>query len=142
MDYELIVIEQDLAAAAPRSTALGRGLTTLLVESAAPGGQMSVTAWVENYPGVPEHPDRTWQTPCWQGQRLQEPPSSGPGDRAAPDWKPQNCGNHPGRYTAGAVVLAMGGSPRKLALPEAERFLGRACPTAPPATACSFETRT
>ena len=30
-----------------------------------------------------------------------------------------------GAYTAGAVVLAMGAAPRKLALPEAERFLGR-----------------
>lgn len=125
MDYELIVIGAGPGGCSAALYGAREGLTTLLVEPAAPGGQMSVTAWVENYPGVPEHPDRTWQTPAGRGKGC------GPAFLQAQvtglhlTGSPKIVETTRGAYTAGAVVLAMGAAPRKLALPEAERFLGR-----------------
>ena len=66
MDYELIVIGAGPGGCSAALYGAREGLTTLLVESAAPGWKTTRAS--------PEHPDRTWQTPCWQGQRLQEPP--------------------------------------------------------------------
>ena len=87
---------------------------------------MSVTAWVENYPGVPGA----------SGQDLANAMLAGAKAAGATFLQAQVTGLHltgspkivettRGAYTAGAVVLAMGAAPRKLALPEAERFLGR-----------------
>ena len=53
MDYELVIIGAGPAGCGAALYGAREGLTTLLLEPAAPGGQMSVTAWVENYPGVP-----------------------------------------------------------------------------------------
>ena len=126
MDYELIVIGAGPGGCSAALYGAREGLTTLLVESAAPGGQMSVTAWVENYPGVPGA----------SGQDLANAMLAGAKAAGATFLQAQVTGLHltgspkivettRGAYTAGAVVLAMGAAPRKLALPEAERFLGR-----------------
>lgn len=126
MDYELIVIGAGPGGCSAALYGAREGLTTLLVEPAAPGGQMSVTAWVENYPGVPGA----------SGQDLANAMLAGAKAAGATFLQAQVTGLHltgspkivettRGAYTAGAVVLAMGAAPRKLALPEAERFLGR-----------------
>ena len=126
MDYELIVIGAGPGGCSAALYGAREGLTTLLVEPAAPGGQMSVTAWVENYPGIPGA----------SGQDLANAMLAGAKAAGATFLQAQVTGLHltgspkivkttRGAYTAGAVVLAMGAAPRKLALPEAERFLGR-----------------
>ena len=74
MDYELIVIGAGPGGCSAALYGAREGLTTLLVEPAAPGGQMSVTAWVENYPGVPGASGQDLANAMLQGQRLQEPP--------------------------------------------------------------------
>ena len=126
MDYELIVIGAGPAGCAAALYGAREGLTTLLLEPAAPGGQMSVTAWVENYPGIPGA----------SGPDLANAMLAGAQTAGAAFLQAQVTGMHltetpktvettAGVYTTGAVVLAMGAAPRKLALPEAERFLGR-----------------
>ena len=50
----------------------------LIVIGAGPGGCSAALygarEGLKTTRASPEHPDRTWQTPCWQGRRLQEPP--------------------------------------------------------------------
>ncbi len=126
MDYELVIIGAGPAGCGAALYGAREGLTTLLLEPAAPGGQMSVTAWVENYPGVPGT----------SGPQLAEAMLAGAKAAGATFLQAQVTGlslsgtpktveTTAGTYTAGAVILAMGAAPRKLPLPEAEGFLGR-----------------
>ncbi|MFR0733113.1 MAG: NAD(P)/FAD-dependent oxidoreductase [Oscillospiraceae bacterium] len=112
MDYELIVIGAGPGGCSAALYGAREGLTTLLVEPAAPGGQMSVTAWVENYPGVPGA----------SGQDLANAMLAGAKAAGATFLQAQVTGLHltgspkivettRGAYTAGAVVLAMGAAP-------------------------------
>ncbi|MFR8332242.1 MAG: NAD(P)/FAD-dependent oxidoreductase [Oscillospiraceae bacterium] len=126
MDYELVIIGAGPAGCGAALYGAREGLTTLLLEPAAPGGQMSVTAWVENYPGVPGT----------SGPQLAEAMLAGAKAAGATFLQAQVTGlslsgtpktveTTAGTYTAGAVILAMGAAPENLPLPEAEGFLGR-----------------
>lgn len=126
MDYELIVVGGGPAGCAAALYGARDGLSTLFLEPGAPGGQMSVTAWVENYPGF-----SGVAGPDLSEHMLEQARSAGAtflqaqvtGLRLAQAVKTVQTTT--GIYTAGAVVLAMGAAPRKLETPGAERFLGR-----------------
>lgn len=126
MDYELIVVGGGPAGCAAALYGARDGLSTLFLEPGAPGGQMSVTAWVENYPGF-----SGVAGPDLSEHMLEQARSAGAtflqaqvtGLRLAQAVK--TVQTTAGIYTAGAVVLAMGAAPRKLETPGAERFLGR-----------------
>ncbi len=53
-DYDLIIIGAGPAGLTAGIYASRARMNVLLVEKAAPGGQILVTDWVENYPGFPE----------------------------------------------------------------------------------------
>lgn len=113
MDYELVIIGAGPAGCGAALYGAREGLTTLLLEPAAPGGQMSVTAWVENYPGVPGTSGPQLAEACWQVQKPQAPPFSRPRSlvSACPEL-PKTVETTAGTYTAGAVILAMGPPPK------------------------------
>src|SRR5699024_11023782 len=96
------------------------------MESGAPGGQMSVTAWVENYTG----------SSGVAGQYLSEQMLERARSAVAKFLEAQvivlrlaksvkTVKTTTGIYKAGEDELAMGAAPRKLETPGAERFLGR-----------------
>lgn len=103
------------------------GLSTLVLEMLSPGGQMSTTAQVDNYPGFENGID---------GFELGEKMQAGAerfgarsvfvqvtGMELAGD--PKMIHTSEGDVEARAVVLATGASPRKLGLPEEEELTGR-----------------
>ena len=53
-DFDLIILGAGPAGLTAGIYAARGGLSTLIIESKAPGGQASLTAKVENFPGVPE----------------------------------------------------------------------------------------
>lgn len=126
MQYELIIIGGGPGGCAAALYGARAGLSTLLLEQGAPGGQVAVTTWVENYPGVPKV----------SGPVLSEQMLAGAQEAGANVVHTQVTGldlisspkritTASGTYTASAIILAMGAEPRKLDLPEAERYLGR-----------------
>ncbi len=102
-------------------------LKTLVLEKLSPGGQMATTSRVDNYPGFEEGID---------GFELGEKMMLG-ADRSGAvsrfeevvsvdlDAKPKIICTTGGTYTADAVVLATGASPRTLGLPEEAKLVNR-----------------
>ena len=54
VDYDLIIIGGGFAGLTAGMYASRARLNTLLIEKIAPGGQILLTDWLENYPGFPE----------------------------------------------------------------------------------------
>ena len=53
-DYDLVIIGAGPAGLTAGLYAARARLNVLLLEKAAPGGQILITDWIENYPGFPE----------------------------------------------------------------------------------------
>ena len=114
---------------------LGRAnIANLLFEGEQPGGQLTITTDVENYPAFPEG---------IMGPELMEKfkaQAARFGTEIRPETvKSVDCASQPfkvvtnqAEYTADAVILATGSSARWLGLPDEEKFMGKglsACAT-------------
>ncbi len=53
-DYDLVIIGGGAAGLTAGIYASRARLNTVLIEKSAPGGQILLTDWIENYPGFPE----------------------------------------------------------------------------------------
>jgi len=99
----------------------------VLIEKGAPGGQTATASLVENYPGFPggisgvELAERVRRQAEETGMQFVSDAISA--------LEPQgNCWQVSGEndsYTAQAVILTMGATPRRLQVPGEERLLGR-----------------
>ncbi len=125
--YDVIVIGGGPAGYTAALYAARAGFQTLVLEKLVPGGQMALTAQIDNYPGFPEGTD---------GVSLGEQMKQGAerfgaktvyaevrslvltGDR-------KEAVTAGGSYFGRTVVLAMGAEPRRLKLPDEERLTGR-----------------
>ena len=103
------------------------GLSTLIVERMAPGGQMTVTDRIDNYPGFPEGIDG-WQL----GERMREGAERFGARTEYTEVTAVDLAQTPKRITtatgdllAKTVILAMGADPRPLGLPNEGDLLGR-----------------
>jgi thioredoxin reductase (NADPH) len=111
------------------------GLQPLLVAGLEPGGQLTITTDVENYPGFAEVIQGPWLMEQMAAQ------AENVGTRVAPDvivevdfsTRPFRCrGDSGDTYVADAVILATGAQARWLGLESEERLQGRgvsACAT-------------
>jgi thioredoxin reductase (NADPH) len=91
------------------------------------GGQLAVTEWVENYPGFPEPvlgqklaKDMEDQARFFGLQILRENVTS-----VSLDSPVKSVQTGYGSYDAKTVLIATGASPRKLGLPEEDKYIGR-----------------
>lgn len=103
------------------------GLSTLVLEKMAPGGQMTLTGAIDNYPGFPEGIDG-----FELGERMRQGAQRfGAQTRMtevlaldlAPDVK--RVETDQGTYFARTVVLATGAAPKRLGVPGEEELIGR-----------------
>ena len=109
------------------------GLSVLVLEKTAPGGQMAATGVIDNYPGFDEGvegyllaqkmragAERFGAKTVWAGAAVV--------DLAANPRRitlDQSAGEYGGEILARTVVLATGASPRRLGLPEEQALAGR-----------------
>jgi thioredoxin reductase (NADPH) len=103
-------------------------LSPLVISGNQPGGQVSITSDVENYPGFPEGTTGPGLVEQMQKQAERF------GARVVIDevtraelsgGPPFRLQTHGGDYEAQAVVIATGSSPRRLGVPGEERLIGR-----------------
>ena len=103
------------------------GLRTVVLEQLSPGGQMALTATVDNYPGFPQGVDG-WEL----SQSMAEGAArSGAETELAEVFsvdlraEPKRIETSEGRFLARTVAIATGAGPRLLGLPREDQFTGR-----------------
>jgi len=130
-NYDLVVIGAGPAGLTAGIYAARAKLDVLLLEKAAPGGQILVTDWIENYPGFPEGLNGADLVMKMSEQlkgfgvsietnEVQSLDLSG-------DQKQLQLSDR--RVTAKAVIVASGASPNKLGVPGEDQYLGRGVST-------------
>ena len=103
------------------------GLSVLVADPGLPGGQMTLTHQIDNYPGFPDGIDGfslgdlfAKQAKRWGAEIITEEVLS-----IVPDHVPWQIKTNKGEYTAKTVIAASGAKPRPLGLPGEEEFKGR-----------------
>lgn len=103
------------------------GLSVLVADPGLPGGQMTLTHQIDNYPGFPDGIDGfslgdlfAKQAKRWGAEIITEEVLS-----IVPDHGPWQIKTNKGEYTAKTVIAASGAKPRPLGLPGEEEFKGR-----------------
>ena len=103
------------------------GLSVLVADPGLPGGQMTLTHRIDNYPGFPDGIDGfslgdlfAKQAKRWGAEIITEEVLS-----IVPEHGPWQIKTNKGEYTAKTVIAASGAKPRPLGLPGEEEFKGR-----------------
>ena len=102
-------------------------LATLIISGTLPGGQLMTTSEVENYPGFPSG---IFGPELMMNMRQQAERFGGlivDDEVIEVDFKskPFMIKTHSEKYTAEAVIVCTGASPRKLGIPAEQQFSGR-----------------
>ncbi|MBS3755797.1 MAG: thioredoxin-disulfide reductase [Desulfobacterales bacterium] len=130
-EYDLVIIGAGPAGLTAAIYAARSRLSVLVLEKAAPGGQILVTDWVENYPGFPEGISggdlmmRISEQATLQGAEIvtEEVTGLASGD----GMKTVRLGD--AEISAKALILAPGASPLKLGVPGEDRYYGQGVST-------------
>ena len=103
------------------------GLSTAVVEGMTPGGQMTLTDIIDNYPGFDEGVDGfTLAMKMQQGaERFGATTVYSPVIDLDLSGKIKYLHTYEGRLAAKTVIIATGASPRELGLSAEAEFLGR-----------------
>lgn len=125
-DYDLIIIGAGPAGLTAGIYAIRARMNVLLLEKAAPGGQILITDWIENYPGFPEgisgydlaEKMRT------QAEALGLKIESGEVLSLNLSEKKKEVILKGRTITTKSLIIASGASPRKLGVGE-EKFFGK-----------------
>jgi thioredoxin reductase (NADPH) len=127
MDYDLIIIGAGPAGLAAAIYGARARLNTLLIERGMPGGLITQTEAVENYPGFPEPIGGMELTErmSQQAKRFGIIPAFGEVNAIEVDGKERVVRTTDASYRAGAVILATGSTMLKLGVPGEDGFTGR-----------------
>jgi thioredoxin reductase (NADPH) len=126
-DYDLLILGGGPAGLTAGLYASRAKLNTLLLEKTAPGGQILVTDWIENYPGFPgglsgsDLVQKMTEQATGFGLKIEsnevlEVDFSGPMKKVVVSDR---------TLSARTVIICTGASPRKLGVPGEDRFYGR-----------------
>ena len=102
------------------------GLKTLLLEEMAPGGQMSTTSQIENYPGFDQAIDGFDLALKMQAgaEKFGTETRYASAEAIFPSENPKRVRTSQDDLLCKTLILAMGASPRKLNLPGEESMIG------------------
>lgn len=125
--YDVIVIGGGPAGYTAAMYAARAGLTTLVLEKMAPGGQMNLTMQIDNYPGFDEGIDGfTLGMKMQQGaQRFGAETKMTEVTAVHLQETVKRIETTSGEFQARAVIIATGANHRHLGLPEEESLVGR-----------------
>ena len=125
-DYDLIIIGAGPAGLTAGIYAVRARLKVLLIEKAAPGGQIIITDWVENYPGFPEGISGydLGEKMLNQAKNLGVTIQTSEVTSLDLEGKIKTIRTKEGEITTKAVIIASGSSPRRLNAGE-EKFMGK-----------------
>jgi len=117
--YDIIIIGAGPAGLSAGIYASRLGAKTLILEKLNPGGQITLSSEIENYPGVCEVKSGLELMMCWPEQakkfgaeiKSEEVKEIVPSSQLqVPKWK---ITTHKSEYTAKAVIVATGATPKK-----------------------------
>jgi len=130
--HEIIIIGAGAAGLTAGLYAARAGMKVVLLEKAAPGGQMLLTEIIENFPGFPEGIEGHKLAENFKSQALKagleivtqevKEISSAPAANALSKY---NVKTEDNSYTTASIILACGAYPRRLGLPKEEELTGR-----------------
>jgi thioredoxin reductase (NADPH) len=102
-------------------------LSTLIISGTLPGGQLMTTSEVENYPGFPNgiFGPELMMNMRQQAERFGAIVVDDEVIKVNFKKKPFAITTHSENYTAEAVIVCTGASPRKLGIPSEQQFSGR-----------------
>lgn len=125
-DYDMVIIGAGPGGLTAGIYAARARMNVLLLEKAAPGGQIIITDWIENYPGFPEGisgydlAEKMLTQAKNLGLEIQTEEVTG--IDLDGDVKTLHLGEK--KLTTKTVIIATGASPRKLGIGE-DRFMGK-----------------
>jgi len=125
--YDVIIIGGGPAGLSAAIYALRASMRTVLVEKASPGGQMTLTDEVENYPGIININGYDLSQKFLEHAKsynLEILSREATGLEPGLEWHTVQL-NGDERLKSHAVILASGGLPRKLNIPGEDEFYGK-----------------
>lgn len=126
-DYDLVIIGAGPAGLTAALYAGRARLSVLLLEKAAPGGQILSSDWIENYPGFPEGISGAdlMAKMQEQAQRFDVSPTIATVESIDTSDTARKVNLTDGTVSTKVVIIASGASPRKLNVPGEDEFYGR-----------------
>jgi thioredoxin reductase (NADPH) len=130
MEYDVLVIGSGPAGNSAAIYAVRSGLKTAMVRGQQPGGQLTITTEVENYPGFAEPVQGPWLMEQMEAQTKNCGAEIISDYITEVDFKDEVGAIHTatganGVYKAKAIVIATGASAKWLGIDAEERFNGR-----------------
>ena len=125
--YDMIVIGGGPAGYTAAMYAARAGMDVLVLEKLSAGGQMALTAQIDNYPGFPEGIDGFELAERMQQQAERFGAKTELAEVQSVDLEadPKQLQTSEGEFLARTVVIATGADPRKLGLPMEQELTGR-----------------
>jgi thioredoxin reductase (NADPH) len=130
-DYDLVIIGGGPAGITAGIYAARAQLKTLMLEKAAPGGQILVSDWIENYPGFPEGISGAdlMMKMADQVKRFGVSIDSGEVKSVDLSGPVKKLILTDRMVSARSIIIATGASPRKLGVPGEDEFYGKGVST-------------
>jgi thioredoxin reductase (NADPH) len=131
VDHDVVIIGGGPAGLTAGLYASRAMLNTLMIEKAAPGGQILLTDWMENYPGFPEGLTGADLVQKMRDQAMKFGLRTEINEVIALDFSQPIKKLHLSDkiITARSIIIATGAHPRRLGIPGEKRFFGKGVST-------------
>jgi len=126
-EYEIIIIGGGPAGLSAGIYASRLGMKTLILEKLNPGGQITLSSEIENYPGVCEVKSGLKFMSCWpeQAKRFECEIISEEATKLKKENSQFFIKTHKNEYKAKAVIAATGSTPKKAGFDGEDEYTGR-----------------
>jgi len=123
---DLIIIGAGPAGLSAGIYASRMGIDTLILEKLNPGGQITLSSEIENYPGVCEVKSGLELMQCWPNQ-AQKFGAKIKSEEVIKIEKDENfkITTHTNTYSAKAIILATGATPKRAGFKNEEKYIGK-----------------